>query len=153
LECRTQALEHLRQSTRLLASTDEAHEHRTEHGGERCQPLRQHLAPFDVFEYRRQHFAEARILRSIAQIAQALNYGDSRARDLLQIEAEGDKVAASDAAASQSGMAAADEPESDEIKPHALQAQLEVDLVGGVKLSARSAAQLIDGLVLKRGHE
>src|SRR5262249_53106395 len=73
--------------------------------------------------------------------------------DLLKVETEGDQVAARNAAARKGWVTAANGLERDEVQPHALQAQFEVHIVSGVQLAARGAAQLVDSLVLKCGHE
>ncbi len=152
LERLAQVLEHLHQAPGLLAGADQADEHRGEHLREGGQALRQHLAALDVLEHRGENFAEARVFHAAAQIAQALDERNAGARDLLQVEAEGDQVAAGDAALGEAGAAGAHGPEGDEVEPHALEAQLEVDLVGRVELAARGASDPVDGFVLKCWH-
>ena len=70
------------------------------------------------------------------------------ARDLLDVEAEVDQIAPRDVAAGERrARRCASARKVMRSEPHALQAQLEIDLVHGVELAARWAARLVDGFV------
>ena len=134
----------------LFASADQAEEHVVEDLRVLRHCLRQHAAAFHVFGERRQYFAKARVFDRVAQVANAFQQRDARARDLLHVEAERNEIAAGDVAAgAESAAGFFDLTEGDEIESHAAQPQLEIDLVDGIESAACGAARFVHCLVLE----
>ncbi len=105
----------------------------------------------DVLEQARDHLAEARVVDGVAQVGERLDDVHAGLEQLRQVEAEGDELGARDVARARRGRAF-HALEGEEIEPEALQAQLEVDRVGGVEVAGGSAPVGVDGPVGEERH-
>jgi len=103
-------------------------------------------------EQRGQDIAKSAFLHGVAQIAQAFEQRDARARDVTHMDAERHQIAPGHPLAAGRGVLARQLDQGDEVEPHALQAQLEIDVVDGRQRAPDATAGLIDGAVVEERH-
>src|SRR5487761_2003429 len=146
-----QALEHLRHAPGFLAGADQAGEHRGEYVRVVGHGTGQVLPALDALDQPGDDFAKAQVLDAVAQVGQRLEDGHAGGGELLQVEAEVDQLGPPDRAL-EYARALARRAADDQIEPHALQAQLQIDQVDGFDLAHERLAAAVDRLVGVQRH-
>ncbi|OIQ65214.1 hypothetical protein GALL_532310 [mine drainage metagenome] len=93
--------------------------------------LRHQLAALHILKQGSKNIAKTRIVRTIPQVADAVEYGYAGPADLFQMEAESDQITPARCTAGKIAGSAIQYPQRDQIKAGSCQTQFQIDLVCG----------------------